>query len=284
LDLVDEGLIEVEKERYDELEAKLKKLDSRNHALRAARAKAANLLKGAKRLLGKYEKSKSPMPLRSYTLAAALSRIFEDEELDQEAERLKAVAREAGVLVGMVRPFSTAAKSYVTVFSSPSKNFEIEGNGSLSLKSLRPSGRLDTSMDVGLATEYEVRAVMDRSGVLQRGSFTGLIVQGGPTSDWLIAGLDKAGDVAIRSVVVAGGGTTFKKLVTLPLTPKVTDQSSVALAVRMTRDGRLEVRVNDHDPVVHRIEEPRRGSGLHPGIFVKDGNLTFKDLVVEIFP
>lgn len=281
LDLADKGVFEFEQEQYDDIEARLKKLDSKNYELRAIRRKMRELARNARKLLVKYEKSKEPMPLRSYTFSSHIAAIFADDlELAADADRLKVIAREAGVLRGQVLSLVAPRKSWSSVYTSAPRKFTSSSNV-IRIADLRPGAMINT--EVALEGEYELRGTLERKGKLHRGTSHGIVVAGHPETDWLVVGVTHEGNLGVWDIRVEGDGTTTDMRDSIPIEPSLGDVTEIDFRIHVYGQDKVEVQFGECSPIVVQ-QTDRLPAVRHAGVFVKDGELRWLDCVVEIYP
>jgi hypothetical protein len=282
LELAARGKWELEDARRMELENRLKRLDSKNAALRSARLRSRELARSVSGLLDDYLRADPGLPLRAYTLAALSSGILrEDAQLRQLADELREQARTLGLLLGSIRELEGSRAAWKTVFAQPPKAFRPEPKA-IELASVRLHGEMLTT--VSATGEYEVRARIERRGRIEIGSAAGLLIVGRPDADWYAAGIDERGQAGLWTVrVTPRGGTVAKRISMLKLEKPVQEDELLDLSVRVFADGRVELRAGARAPVSDRI--PLDGAvPRHCGVFVKNGAATFRETVVEIFP
>ena len=282
LELAARGKWELEDARRMELENRLKRLDSKNAALRSARLRSRELARSVSGLLDDYLRADPGLPLRAYTLAALSSGILEeDDALRRRADELREQARTLGLLLGSIRELSGPRAAWKTVFAQPPKAFN-PTPGAIELASVRLHGEMLTT--VSATGEYEVRTRIERRGRIELGSAVGLLIVGRPDADWYAAGIDERGQAGLWTVrVTPRGGTVAKRISMLKLEKPVQSDEILDLAVRVYADGRIELRAGARAPVSDRI--PLDGAvPRHCGVFVKNGAATFRETLVEIFP
>ncbi len=282
LDLADQGRLALDEKRYAELEKRLKKLDSKNAALRTARARMLELARTANALLADYEKSDLPLVLRSYTFSAlAAGALPDDRALAAAATRLRDAAREHGLLLGSIRELAAESGRWKTVFRSPPERFEPQSKAP-ELVSVRMSGYVLSGLEA--RGEYEVRAKLVRAGKIELGACWGLVVAGRENADWYLAGIDDNGQAGLWTVRVStNGGSAPKRLSFLRLETPVAPEEQPRIAAHVYPDGRIEIRVGDRKPVEARL--PLDGAvARNAGIFVKNGAAAFEELLLEQFP
>lgn len=280
LDLADDGLLEVEEETYKSVERRLQKLDKGNYALRNARSRERTALRSAKKLLADYGRGDDPLVLRAYTFAAAAGAALGDEELLNEAERLRADAREAGLMLGRIEPFHAPRKSWKSIFSAPPRTFNISGDR-VTMGAVRPCGMLNTALVV--EGEYEVRARLVRDSEKRMGTAHGIVIAGTLAGDWAIVGIEADGNLGVWTVRFSGSGARTRRTETIYLDNPIKPGTDVDVRVHLRRNGRMTIEV-EGQPVKETqlpIEPPPE---RHVGIFVRDGEMTVKDGVVEIYP
>lgn len=284
LDLADEGRFILDEERYAEIEKRLKRLDSRNWALRNARSKIRGLTRRARRLLDEYRDEERGLLLRAYTFAAEAGAALGDEEvLLPAAAELRAAAREAGLLLGRVVPLAPGRPDtgWTTPMTATPKRFETRRDR-IELESVRTLVFWNGELDLG--SDYEVRGRIVRRGELHLGSAHGLFACGTDDGDGYLVGLTREGDLAVwRLLRLGGGGVRPKRIARIPLDPPVGPDESPLLATRVLGGRRLSIRVGERPPVEVDLPEPVRGIS-RAGLFVKDGTLLLEDPVVEIYP
>ena len=281
LNLADGDSFEPEEELYKEVEKRLKAIDSKNYKLRRVRNKVKELINNSRKLLAKYERNKEPMPLRSYTFAAALADIFvDDTSLAEDAERLKRAARDAGVLRGLVKTLLGSDLAWGKIYSRNAKKFEC-GDNELTIRSLAAMARTNT--DLELSGEYELRANLKRVGKLHRGSGHGLVVGGTPKGDWFIVGLTGKNKLGVWQILFEGGGTTTPKAEIHELSEAPPETGEIPILVHVYDETRMTVKIGSAK-AIELIHETRIPPKRHAGVFVKDGELSVTEFVVETYP
>jgi len=282
LELAARDKFAIDEARRKELENRLKRLDSRNAALRTARIRSRELARSVSGLLEDYLRAEPGLPLRAYTLAAQSSGILrEDAQLRQLADELRESARSQDLLLGSIRELEGPRAAWKTVFAQPPKAFRPESDA-IELASVRLHGEMLTT--VSATGEYEVRARIERRGRIEIGSAAGLLIVGRPDADWYAAGIDERGQAGLWTVrVTPRGGTVAKRIAMLKLEKPVQEDELLDLSVRVFADGRVELRAGQRAPVSDRIPLDG-GVPRHCGVFVKNGAATFREAVVEIFP
>jgi hypothetical protein len=284
LELAARDKFELDETRRTELENRLKRLDSKNAALRTARIRSRELARSVGGLLKDYVDAEPALPLRAYTLAALSSGILrEDESLRRRADELREETRQMGLLLGSIRELAGPRAAWKTVFAQAPKAFNPAGaEGGIELSSVRLHGEMLTT--VSALGEYEVRARLERLGRIELGAAHGLVIVGRPDADWYCVGIDEKGQGGLWTVrVTARGGTVVKRLAWMKLEKPVQEDESVELAVRVFADGRFELRAGNRAVVSENIPLDARVP-RHCGVFVKNGAATFREAVVEIFP
>lgn len=234
LDLADAEGFEFEQELYDEVEQRLKKIDSKNHELRRLRSKITALVRNSKKLLAKYEKNKEPMPLRAYTFATRIASVFPTEpSLAADAARLKQAARDAGVLQGPIKSLLGNKQNWMDIYEGRAKPKEFSvSEESSTIWSLRPTGRINTTFE--LRGEYELRAVLTPRLKVQRekrATLYGLVVGGTVKGDWLLVNVTGNGTVRVSQLRYDGGGMTPGEKEEKPIVfsdPQAEDEDSEA--------------------------------------------------------
>jgi tetratricopeptide (TPR) repeat protein len=283
LGLVDSGQIELDEPRAAELEQRLAKLDSKNSALRAARARAQGLRRDARALLEAYESSAAPMLLRGYTFAQlAGAALGDDDVLLPAAARLRGAAREAGLLLGSIVPFSARPGDWKTIFTGDDGTFDADG-GAIGIEGVRPVARIDTSSPVN--GEYELRFTLGRIDPVRRASFHGVVVAGRLDTDWAVVGLDGRGRLWSRRMRLGeeSGFVVDSVLDKVTLDPPVAKSEHPELVIHVFPTGKVTVQVGKRKPV-----ELDFGTQFPPnsfcGIYAKDGRTELLDGVIEIYP
>lgn len=280
LDLADDGHIEVDEETYKTVERRLQKLDKGNYALRNARSRERSALKSAKKLLADYAKGDAPLVLRAYTFAATAGKALADEELLAEADRLRGEAREAGLLLGRIEPFHAPRKAWKSVFSEGPRKFEVAGDR-VTMGAVRPNGMLNTALVVD--GEYEVRARLVRDAERRMGTAHGIVIAGTLQGDWAVVGIEADGNLAVWTVRFSGSGARTRRTETINLDEPIVPGTDVDVRIHMRRSGRVTIEV-EGQPVKETqlpIEPPAE---RFVGVFVRDGEMTVKDGVVELYP
>jgi tetratricopeptide (TPR) repeat protein len=268
--------------RSEELEKRLAKIDSGNSPLRTARLRARNLARTARALLTEYRTAKTPLVLRSYTFAALASAALDGEAgLAEEAERLRAEARDAGVLRGATYRLAGAEGTWKTIFTNQATAFEA-AERRVVLEAVRPVGRLCTA--VPLRGEYELRARVTRVGEAKLGAHHGVIVSGTAGGDWLVVTIDHAGKLALKRMHVgSGGGVTDVALTFVDLKQPPPVDAPFDLAVHVFPSGDLEVTVGGDGPYPFRSPLALPAIG-YAGVYVKYGRVQLDEPIVEILP
>jgi len=282
LELADEGHWSPDEETYAALEKQLKKLDSRNYALRRAMSAQRGLSRSARKLLAAYEKAKQPLPLRAYTFAARMGAALDDREfLLKSAAQMRSEVRAAGLLAGEVHSLVAPRKRWMTIFNAEAKDFT-QGDAFLGLAAVRPAGYINTAIE--LSEEYELRATFRRDGGQYRSTCHGLVIAGGEASDWLIFGLLKDGKAGLwRLALAGGGGVVTRKIESFYLEPPPSDDADLEVAVHIGAAGEVTIAVEGCETI--ETELPGEiSSKRFAGIYVKDGRTELLDPVVELFP
>jgi hypothetical protein len=281
LELADSGAYAPPAEELAALERRLRDLDRRNYALRSARRVRTALTRSARSLLAEYERARTPLLLRSYTLAARFGAALDDEEvLLPRAAELRLAAREAGVLRGEQRLLAGSGAVWTTTFTELAGAFR-GGPGEIRLEAVRPHGLIRT--DLLLGDEYELRGELERVGELHRSSVHGLVVAGTEKGDWLVFGLQRGGEAGLWYLRNRdGSGVVTRKLAGVRLEPPPPDGEPVAVRVHASNGEWLELQAGDAAPVRAPWPEglPR---ARHAGVYVKDGSLVLRDGVVELY-
>lgn len=281
LDLADQGIFVLEEARYEALNERLKKLDSRNHALRSARSRVRGLSKSAARIVADYQEGDEPMLLRAYTFAALAGEALDDSEgLLAMAAVLRDQARAAGLLLGQVRPLGTSNKGWVTVFQTEAKRLEIEAE-SVRIESVRPVGYVNTGFRVG--SEYELRARIHRVGAPFMSSVYGLVIAGDEDHEWYVFGIGDGKAGLWHAQRSFGGGAVVKSYETVYLDPPLADDEAPEVVIHVREHRKLEVRVGAREPFELELPDDYSG-GRHVGIYVKDGSMRLESPVVELYP
>ena len=283
LELVDSGQVELDEQRAEQLEQRLAKLDSKNSALRAARNRAKDLRRDARALLEAYESSAAPMLLRGYTFAQlAGAALGDDEVLLPAAARLRDAAREAGLLLGSIVPFSPRSGDWKTIFTNDDGTFDADA-GAIGIEGVRPVARVDTSSPIN--GEYELRCTLGRIAPVRRASFHGVVVAGRLDTDWAVVGLDGRGRLWSRRMRLGedSGYVVDYVLDKVTLDPPVSKSESPELVIHVFPTGKVTVQVGERKPV-----ELDFGTQFPPntcaGIYAKDGRAELLDGVIEIYP
>ncbi len=282
LDGYDEGRFELDEERYEDFEKRLRTLDRRNWALRNARSRIAGLTRAARRLTDDYLEVEPPLLLRAYTFAAEAGTALDDEEqLLPLADELRERARNAGILLGEVRPLGARKADWETVFSADARQFDPGAAGGVRIAAVRPAAYVNTALKVGV--EYEVRARLRRVGEVFMSSVHGLVVHAPLDGDWIVFGIGREGRAGLwRISPTEGGGALSRSMQKLFLDRPVAADEHPRITAHVA-GRRLTVTVEDREPLDIELPEdlaPPR----HVGVFVKDGECVFEDAVVEIYP
>jgi len=282
LDLADDVHFALDPKRYAELEKRLKKLDSKNAALRTARARTLELGRSAAGLLAEYEKADPPLVLRAYTFAALAAGVLEEEQgLAAGAQRLREEARARGRLLGSVHELRGDAGRWKTVFNSPPERFDSQA-AAPELVSVRMCGFFLEGLEA--RGEYELRSKLVRAGKRELGAAWGLVLAGREGADWYMAGIDDVGQGGLWTVrVTAKGVTTATRLAFLRLETPVAEDEEPELVAHVFADGKVELKVGRRPAVSGKI--PLDGAiPRGTGIFVKNGAAAFQDLLLELYP
>lgn len=282
LELATRGSFDLDEARRAELEARLKKLDSRNAALRAARTRSRELAKSVNGLIDDYVRAQPKPVLRAYTLAAQVAGILRDDEgLRTRANQLREEARTLGLLLGSLRALAGPRAAWKTVFALPPKQFQPE-SAAITLSSVRLHAEMLSSLTA--SGEYEVRATLERQGRMELGSSAGLVIAGREEADWHLVGIDDRGQAGIWTVrVTARNGTIPKRVALLKLSKPVAADERIQLRVRVYDSGKIDVQVGER-PLVSGSIPLDGGVPRHAGVFVKNGTATWRDAVLELFP
>jgi hypothetical protein len=281
LDGADAGVLELNEEEYAGFERRLKTLDRSNFALRTVRARTRSHTTRMLALLDAYRDDHPDMVLRAYTLAVAATEALGDEgELRARANELRAEAKAKGRLLGRVLPLSGRRSDWKTVFAAEPREFAVKTSG-IYISAVRPIGMIDTSTPI--RGEYELRGVLERSDERHLGTAHGLVISGALDRDWALVGIDEDGHVGVWSVRNRDGSSArFKFVETLYLDQPVDPTAEPSLAVRVTPDGVVTVRV-DGQPAVETKLDLEPGQATYAGVFARDGALRVRGLSVEIF-
>lgn len=282
LNLADAGTFVLTEDEYDAQERRLKKLDSRNWALRTARSRAEALARSAERLVDEYRHAKEPKLLRAYTFAAAAGAALDDEKgLLALASELREEARAAGLLLGSVRALDAARGAWATIYNNEPKDLRIAPEA-VELESVRPIAFVDTSVELG--TEYELRARLVRRGDLYASASHGLVVAGSPDAEWMVFGFTDDGNAGLwRITLVRGGGASSRMIDTIPLDPPLAPDERPELALHVSNRRDLEVRVGERAPLRASLPSDFAG-GKYAGVYVKDGRVELQSFVAELYP
>lgn len=282
LNLADAGKTELDPKRYTELEEELASFDQKNAALRNARGRAQSFAREARKLLAEYE-GKGTYPLRSYTFARQAGAAFgQDAELVAAAARLREVAGRARVLQGSVVALGGPAQAWSSIHGRAPDEFTLE-DGRITLAAVRPWGAIATHTPVG--GEYEVRAKLVPQGDRFRSAMWGLVFSGTVSNDWLVFGIDGSGAGFVKWLATSNGGNPVERPLRLPgkFEPRIGEDESPEIAVRVLPDGRAEIRVGQREPVTVTLPRALPASG-YVGVYAKDARLAVEDLVVELYP
>jgi hypothetical protein len=283
LTLADEDKIELTPERYAELEQRLTSIDKKNAALRTARARAKNLAKTAYKLLEDYQAAEQPMPLRCYTFAQlAGEALHDDEVLLPAAARLRAAAREAGLLLGSIMSPSDRASDWRSNTQTIEDGFSV-AERSATIEGVRFVGRIDTS--TLLNGEYELRFRLGRAGKIERSSFHGVVVSGRLDTDWIVAGIDGRGILRLRRLDLGStaDGVTDVVIAMQRLEPPLAADESPQMSVHVLPEGKVRVRIGEREEIELDAGGPFPRDA-HIGIFAKNARTELTDFVVELFP
>lgn len=281
LDMAGDGRWTPSEEQLATLEKRLKKLDSKNSALRLAKARSGNLAKAALELLDQYEKAKTPLLLRSYSFAKAMSAALDKPAtLEERAAQLRTRARESGLLRGATYKLGGAPGTWKTIFSSDEKFFGAK-DGRVEIGGVRPVGRLCTT--VPISGEYEVRARMTRVGEAGVGAHHGVIVSGTTSGDWLVVSIDNGGKLWLKRIVMGNGGVSDTNVSYLKLSAVPPADQPFDFVAKVAPSGAIEVTVGEDGPFLFQAPLAIPGVG-HVGVYVKYGELLLENAVVEILP
>ncbi len=282
LDGCDEGLFEIDEERYGELETRLRTLDRRNWALRNARSRIAGLTRAARRLVDDYLEAEPPLLLRAYTFAAEAGTVLDDgEQLLPLSEELRGRAREAGLLLGEVHSLAARKGNWMKIFSAGAKLFAPASAAGIRIVSVRPSAYVNTALEVG--AEYELRARIRRVGEVFMSSVHGLVVHASTDGDWIVFGIGREGQAGLwRISPTEGGGALSRSIQKLFLERPVSEGEHPRVAVHVT--GRqLTIRIEGREEIEAELPEDL-APARRVGVFVKDGECSFEDAVIELYP
>lgn len=282
LDMAGDGRWEATEEDFAKLEKRLAKLDSKNAALRLANARAKNLARGALELLDAYEQAKTPLLLRSYSFASAMTAALGDPEgLKARAEALRAKARETGLLRGATYKLAGPDGTWRTIFNSAEKHFDASADR-ISIAGVRPVGRLCTATP--LSGEYEVRARLTRVGEAAVSTHHGLIVSGTTTGDWLVVTIDNGGKLWLKRIVFGtGGGVSDTNVAFLKLDSVPAVDQPFEFTAHVTPAGSIEIEIGADGPYLFQAPLAIPAVG-HVGVYVKYGELLVENAVIEILP
>jgi hypothetical protein len=284
LDLADQGKFEIDAARYAALEKRLQKIDGKNAALRSARSKTQNLARTAAAILDDYKSAKENLLLRSYSFAAIAGALLQDDKvLLPAADALRARARDAHLLLGQIRAFSAPKNRWKkpSQDASPPNRFAVEGD-KIQIDCVRSAMFVDP--DVPITGEYEIRVRLARASSDEPGSAVGVVVAGRPDGNWQMVGLDERGTVGIWKLELTGkAGTVLQRMITLFPKPAIDVTKPIDLVVHVARDGRMQIKAGDAEPVEGRVDlDP--GVVRHVGVFAKYVDATFTGAVVESYP
>lgn len=282
LDMAGDGRWNASEEEFAKLEKRLAKLDSKNSALRLANARAKNLARSALELLDAYEQSKTPLLLRSYSFASAMTAALGDPEaLKARAAALRAKARETGLLRGATYKLAGPDGTWRTIFNSAEKRFEASPDR-ISIGGVRPVGRLCTATP--LMGEYEVRARLTRVGEAAVSTHHGLIVSGTTTGDWLVVTIDNNGKLWLKRIVYGtGGGVSDTNVAYLKLDSTPPLDEAFEFSAHVTPAGSIEIMIGKDGPYLFQAPLAIPAVG-HVGVYVKYGELLVENAVIEILP
>ncbi|MCZ6596479.1 MAG: hypothetical protein O7B99_02455 [Planctomycetota bacterium] len=280
LGYADGGRIELEPERYAELDERMSALDRGNYPLRTMRARTRGFARNAASLLAKYEK-KHDMLLRGWSFAREVGAALEDDvHLLPAAERLRLEAREAGLFPSRI--LRVEGDNWVSIFDQPPAVVET-GPGQVVVEMpARPNGVICT--DIVVEGEYEVRCQLVRESDTYRSSGYGVVVSGVPDGVWIVVGIGSRDRLVITGCYhKKGSGTLTKTIRSFDLTPAIGPDEEPELAVRVHPDGRLTIRVGERKPLEYELPVALP-SKSYVGAFVKDGRVSLLDFQVEVFP
>lgn len=280
LDLAAEGKWKVDDARVLELEQRLSKLDAKNSPLRVAQARAKTLARAAAQVLADYE-AKQSMTLRSYTFASLAANALDDkQELASNSQRLRTLARDAGLLHGAMYKLAGPSGTWKTIFTNQETEFE-HSDRRVMIEAVRPVGRLCTA--VPITGEYELRARITRVGEPRISASHGVVVSGTAGGDWIVATIDHVGLRLKRMNLGVGGGVTDKSFDFVALKQKPPVDQPFELTVHVFPEGNIEVTVNGEGPYPFKLPLALPAVG-HAGVYVKDGRCIVEDALIEILP
>jgi tetratricopeptide (TPR) repeat protein len=285
LEMAMDGRWTADEDEVDKLGKRLSKLDSKNSALRLAQARAKSLGRMAGEILSAYDKSKPPAPLRSYTLASAVSAALgEAGGLVERASELRQRAYDAGLLRGATYRLDPRRELWRTIHTNVETKFDT-APGRVELEGVRPVGRLCTATPI--SGEYELRARVTRVGEAPIGAHHGLVVSGTLNGDWLVVTLDGNGKLWLKRLLLLnrgeGVGVSDTNVSYIALAnPPALDQAFDFLA-RVSPSGVIEVTVDGDGP--HLFQAPLAIPAVgYVGVYVKNGSLLVENAVVEVLP
>ncbi|HTF90171.1 MAG TPA: tetratricopeptide repeat protein [Planctomycetota bacterium] len=277
LDKADRGDTTLEPERYEELEKRLTKLDTKNQPLRLAKTRARNFANQAIKLMEQYQASETPMTLTSYEVSTLFADALDSKPLKEQAETLRLKARDAGLLHGALYRIGGRPSAWVTIFDNTEDKFD-PGEGVLSIGGVRPVGRIFNA--IPLSGEYELRCKLGRVGEISRTTSQGVVFSGTPTAQWFVAAIDGRGQLVVRRYEKGGSelGVKVDKLASL-----VAKDESPDFSVHVYADDRIVIKVGARPPVELKLEEPLPKTA-YIGVFAKNGRTELSGTVLEVFP
>ncbi|MCC7014651.1 MAG: hypothetical protein IT454_18970 [Planctomycetes bacterium] len=266
----------------DTLGKRLAKLDSKNSALRLAKARTKALARTATKLLDDYRKASPPLLLRSYTFASLVSAALDNEKTLCDASReLRTQARASGVLKGATFKLGGAAGTWKTIFTNQESVFSVEP-ASITIEGVRPVGRLCTA--VPIKGEYELRARVTREGEARVGAHHGLIVSGTENGDWIVMTITHDGRLMLKRMLLGKtGGVTDVGLTTVNLQKPPPLGQPFDFVAHLLPEGKVEVTIDGDGPYPFQLPLTPPAVGL-VGVYVKNGRLRVENAVIEILP
>lgn len=282
LEMAGDGRWEASEDDLAKLEKRLFKLDAKNAALRMANARAKGLARTALELVDAYEKAKTPLLLRSYSFASAMSAALGDpEDLKARTEALRARARESGLLRGATYKLAGPDGTWRTIFNSEEKHFSAAPDR-ISIAGVRPVGRLCAATPI--SGEYEIRARLTRVGECAVSTHHGLIVSGTTNGDWLVVTIDNAGKLWLKRILFGTGtGVSDTNVAFLKLPAVPPPDQPFEFTVHVTPAGSIEVKIGDDGPYPFQAPLAIPAIG-YVGVYVKYGDLLVENAVIEVLP
>ncbi len=282
LEMAGDGRWEASEDDLAKLEKRLFKLDAKNAALRMANARAKSLARGALELVDAYEKAKTPLLLRSYSFASAMSSALGDpDNLKARTKALREQARESGLLRGATYKLAGPDGTWRTIFTSAEKHFSAAPDR-VSLAGVRPVGRLCTATPI--SGEYEIRARITRVGECAVSTHHGLIVSGTTNGDWLVVTIDNAGKLWLKRILFGTGtGVSDTNVAFLNLPSVPPPDQPFEFSAHVTPAGSIEIKIGEDGPYPFQAPLAIPAIG-YVGVYVKYGDILVENAVIEVLP